>query len=291
MGQRRQLPLPFPVAGAVRFPEQGQFHPLKFLAGISRGLQIREQTRVTALQPGMALTERGVIRARQIILATHFPLLNKKGGFFLKLYQHRTWMLALEGPEPVEGMYLDADPGGLTFRDWNGLVLLGGGSHRTGKPGLGWQAAEAFAARHWPQARVKARWAAQDCMSLDGVPYAGPYPGGRGLWVMTGFNKWGMTGAMAGARVVTDGVLGIKNPRADLFSPWRSSLRPGLLTNGAEALLSLVTPTRPRCPHMGCALKWNKQERSWDCPCHGSRFDEHGKLLEGPAAVDRGIGS
>lgn len=284
MPQAMEIGLPVPIAGAVRFPEQGQFHPLKFLAGISRGLNIREQTRLLELAPGLARTDRGVIRAKQIVIATHFPWLNKHGGYFYKLYQHRTWMLALEGAPPVAGMYLDADPAGLTCRGWDGLVLLGGGSHRTGKPGAGWRTAEQFAARHWPEARIRARWAAQDCMSLDSMPYAGRYSGGtEGLWVMSGFSKWGMTGAMAAAQVVTDGILGRRNPYAAVFSPSRSVLHPGLLKNGLEALVTLVSPTKPRCPHLGCALKWNPAERSWDCPCHGSRFDEEGRLLDGPA--------
>ena len=83
-----ELPLPFPTAGAVRFPNQAQFHPLKFAAAIARGLPVYERTKVLELMPRKAVTDRGTVRAERIVIATHFPILNKHGGYFLKLYQH-----------------------------------------------------------------------------------------------------------------------------------------------------------------------------------------------------------
>ena len=121
-------------------------------------------------------------------------------------------------------------------------------------------------------------------MTLDGVPYIGQYSkGAAGLYVATGFQKWGMTSSMATAMLLTDLVQDRDNPYMAVFGPSRSVLRPQLAVNGLESVLSLLTPTTPRCPHMGCALKYNPQEHSWDCPCHGSRFGENGKLLDNPA--------
>mgnify|MGYP001027938699 FL=1 len=280
-----KTPLPFPVAGAVRFPRQARFHPLKFAAAIARSLRIFEDTKVLELAPGRARTSRGTIAAERIVIATHFPILNKHGGYFLKLYQDRSYLLALENAPELDGMYVDEAEGGLTFRNGGGLLLLGGGGGRTGKPAGGWGMLEDFARRHYPQARVAARWAAQDCMSLDGVPYAGRCGGRtRGLYVITGFNKWGNTSAMAAAGVLADLLQGRENPYAALFDPARTVLRPQLLANGLEAVLNLLRPTAPRCPHMGCALRWNGAERSWDCPCHGSRFGADGTLLNNPAS-------
>ncbi|MDE7261281.1 MAG: Rieske 2Fe-2S domain-containing protein, partial [Oscillospiraceae bacterium] len=140
------------------------------------------------------------------------------------------------------------------------------------------------AQKTWPQAQEVCRWAAQDCMSLDNAPYVGQYSARTdGLFTVTGFNKWGMTSAMAAAMVLCDLVQGRNSPYAALFSPSRSILHPQLAANAAEAAVSLLTPTAPRCPHMGCALKYNSQEHSWDCPCHGSRFGEDGRLLDNPA--------
>jgi glycine/D-amino acid oxidase-like deaminating enzyme len=283
-----QIPLPFPTAGAVRSPRQAQFHPLRFLAAIAGDLRIFERTKVLELSPGKAVTTGGTISADKIVVATHFPLLNKRGGYYLKLYQHRSYVLALDNAPDVHGMYLDEDEKGLSFRNYNGLLLLGGGSHRTGKKGGGWAELERFVCRDYPDARIAARWAAQDCMTLDGVPYVGPCSkGAAGLYVATGFNKWGMTSSMAAASVLTDLILDREDPYAELFSPSRTMLRPQLAVNTLESVLGLLTPTVPRCPHMGCALKYNAAEHSWDCPCHGSRFGEDGALINGPAAGDK----
>ena len=276
--------LPMPTAGAVKFPKQAQFHPLKFAAALSKGLRIYEHTKALELAPGQVVTNRGTVRAEHIIVTTHFPLLNKHGAYFLKLYQHRSYVLALANAPDVKGMYVDEGNTGLSFRNYGSLLLLGGGGHRTGKPGGGWRELEDFAKRHYPQATVAARWAAQDCMTLDGAPYAGRYSRGtEGLYAMTGFNKWGMTSSMAAALLLADLVQGKENPYAELFNPSRRLLRPQLAVNAWESALGLLTPTVPRCPHMGCALKYNPQEHSWDCPCHGSRFGEDGRLLDLPA--------
>lgn len=278
------VPLPFPTAGAIRFEGQGQFHPLKLAAGVARDLPIREHTAARAFEKNTVVTDHGRVRAKHIIVATHFPLLNKHGGYFLKLYQHRSYVLALEGAMDVRGMYLDAAENGISLRNYGPWLLLGGGGHRTGKPGGGWAALEDFARKYFPNAGETCRWATQDCMTLDGVPYIGQY--GRhtpGLYVATGFNKWGMTGSMVAAMVLSDLVQGKQNPYAAVFSPARTVLRPQLLANLTEATASLLTVSKPRCPHMGCALKWNPRERTWDCPCHGSRFTEEGELLDNPA--------
>ena len=279
-----KLALPFPVAGAVRFRTQAQFHPLKFAGEIARDLRIYEQTPARAFVGKTVLTDRGRITAEKIIVATHFPILNKHGGYFLKLYQERSYVLALENAADVDGMYLGADRGCLSFRNHGGLLLLGGGSHRTGKQGDGWEGLEKFGKIYYPEAREHSRWATQDCMSLDGIPYIGRYSkAAPGLYVAAGFNKWGMTSSMAAAMVLADLVQDRENLYAPLFSPQRGILHPQLFANMLESSVNLLTPTAPRCPHLGCALKWNPQERSWDCPCHGSRFAEDGKLLDNPA--------
>ena len=282
-----RLPLPFETAGAVRFPGQGQFHPLKFAARIARNLRIYEQTPVREFRGNTVTTPKGTIRAEKMIICTHFPILNKHGSYFLKQYQHRSYVLGLEGAPTLPGMYVDEADGGLSLRNAGGLLLLGGGGHRTGKEGGGWRELRAFTETHWPDAREKYRWAAQDCMTLDGAPYIGPYSARTpDLFVATGFNKWGMTSSMVSAMILTDLVQGQENSYAPAFAPSRSMLRPQLAVNALESTLNLLTPTTPRCPHMGCALKWNRQEHSWDCPCHGSRFDGEGNLLDGPATGD-----
>ena len=278
------LPLPFHTAGAVCFPDQAQFHPLKFAAQISRGLKIVEHTPARAFEGNTVLTDYGRITAQRIIVATHFPLINKHGFYFAKQYQNRSYVIALANCLQLNGMYRDEAEDGFSFRNYGNSLLLGGSAHRTGKESAGWAALESAARQWYPASRLQYRWAAQDCMTLDSIPYIGKYSRRSGeLYVATGFNKWGMTSAMLASMILSDQIMGRDNPYADVFSPQRTNLHPQLAENLLESTLNLLKPTAPRCPHLGCALKWNPQERSWDCPCHGSRFDEDGNLLDNPA--------
>ncbi len=284
----RQVPLPVPARCAVRVPRQAQFHPLKFIRAIAKELPIYEHTPVLELlSPHQARTPRGVITAKKIIAATHFPFINKHGLYFVKLYQSRSYVLALKNAAPVDGMYIDESGSGLSFRSAGDLLLLGGGGHRTGKKGGGWAALREEARRLYPQAEEVFHWATQDCMALDSVPYIGQYaPSTPDFYAATGFNKWGMTSSMVSAMLLCDQICGRENPHAAVFDPSRTLLHPQLAVNAFETAVNFLTPTAPRCPHLGCALKWNAQEHSWDCPCHGSRFDEDGRLLDNPAAGD-----
>lgn len=279
--------LPFQTAGAVSFENQAQFHPLKFLSRIAQNLNIYEHTFVKELRDHTAITERGSIAFQKLIFATHFPIDNKHGMYFLKMYQHRSYVIALKNAQKLRNLYVDGAKGGLSFRCYQDYLLLGGGSHRTGKTGGNWQELRDFAAEHYPNATEKYFWATQDCMTLDGIPYIGAYSKRMPeCFVATGFNKWGMTSSMVSAMILTDLVLEKENSYAPVFSPSRNMLKPQLLINAFEATVNLLTISKKRCPHLGCALKWNEAEHSFDCPCHGSRFDWEGNLLNNPANGD-----
>ncbi len=283
----KELPLPIKPNGAVVFKNQAQFHPIKFLSAVADGLNIYENTFVRELIGTKAVTNRGNINAQRIIITTHFPFINKHGSYFLKLYQHRSYVIGLENAQDVSGMYVDENDAGLSFRNHGSLLLLGGGGHKTGKDGGNWNELRAFAKNNYPDSAEKYFWSSQDCMSLDSMPYIGKYSKNTpNLYAASGFNKWGMTGAMLSAMILSDLVTDKKNEFEKLFSPSRSIIKPQLLVNGFEAVKNLFTPATKRCPHLGCALKWNKAEHSWDCPCHGSRFSQNGKVLDNPANGD-----
>lgn len=279
-----RLSLPFSTVGAVKTENQAQFHPLLFISEIAKVLNVYENSRVIEMKGNTAVTESGSVKAENVIVATHFPFINKHGLYSLKLYQHRSYVIALDNAEEIGGMYLDEKEKGLSLRNYRNLLLLGGGDHRTGKKGGSYTELRRKANLFYPKAQEKFRWAAQDCMSLDSMPYIGSYSKStHKLFTLTGFNKWGMTGAMWGAMLLSDLITGKKNPYAEIFSPSRSMLTPQIFLNGAESLLGYLYPTAKRCPHLGCALRYNKAEHSWDCPCHGSRFTESGRVLDGPA--------
>ncbi|MGN1333737.1 MAG: FAD-dependent oxidoreductase [Anaerovoracaceae bacterium] len=289
--------LPFPVAGALAFNNQAQFNPLKFLSHIAEGLNIYQNTLIAEFMSVeghvggkmyMALTDKGKkIIFRKAVFATHFPLNNKHGLFFLKLYQHRSYVMALNNVPKIHGMYVDENKKGMSFRSFEDTLLIGGGGHRTGKKGGNWQELREFIRLHYPDCKVISSWAAQDCMSLDGVPYIGNYSKNMpGCFVASGYNKWGMTSSMTAAMLLADMITEKGNPYAKVFDPSRSMAKPQLFLNGWEAATNLMIPAKKRCPHMGCGLKWNATEHSWDCPCHGSRFTEGGKVLDNPANGD-----
>ena len=288
--ERAEIPLR--ITGAVKTFDQASFHPLLFLSELAVGLNVCEHSAVTGVeragngyrvQVRTADGRRFQVRAERIIAASHFPLLQPWGMYFMKLYQQRSYVLALKGTglPPLKGMYIGAAQGSLSFRGWRDTLILGGFGGRTGRSGGGYDALRAQASKLFPACQVEAAWAAQDCMSLDGVPYIGPYSRHLpGVFVASGYNKWGMTGAMAAALALTGQM---DREIAKVFRPDRTMLRRQLFVNGFTSAKNLLTPGTPRCTHMGCALKWNRQEHSWDCPCHGSRFERDGAVINDPA--------
>jgi len=240
------------------------------------------------LTPNGAVTNRGKIKAKRIIVATHFPFINKHGGYFLKMFQERSYVLAVKNAANVKGIYIDESKKGLSFRNFEDLLLIGGSNHRTGKKNKGWNELSAFAKRYYPNYNEAARWATQDCITLDSVPYIGLYSQDtKNMYVATGFNKWGMTSSMVAAQMLKDMITDKKSPYTEVFAPDRSIFHPQLAINVTESIIGLLTPTAPRCPHLGCALKYNPAEHSWDCSCHGSRFEKDGRLINNPATDDK----
>ena len=282
-----KLPVPIGIAGAIRFKNQAQFNPLKFVSHIVKDLNIYENTKVIEIRDDIAITNRGNIKAEIFIVATHFPFMNKHGAYFVKMYQHRSYVVAIDRNNNLDGMYVDESKTGMSFRNAGNLLLIGGGDHRTGKQGGSYNELRRFAKTYYPENHEKYHWATQDCMTLDGVAYIGEYSKNTpNIYVATGFNKWGMTTSMVASEILSDIISGQKNDYADLFSPQRSMLTPQLPLNIGESVLGLIAPSNKRCPHLGCALKWNSAERTWDCPCHGSRFSEKGELIDNPATDD-----
>lgn len=283
-------PLPIPVAGAVEYPNMGQFHPIKFIKGAANNLEIYENSRVLQLCGTTARLKYGTVKADKVVVATHFPFINRAGLYFMKLYQNRSYVLALENAPKIPVTLAELAGQGIYFRPYGDLLLVGGGDHRTGKKGGGYEYLKAYAKQYFPDSPIKYAWANQDCMSLDGLPYVGRYsPHMPDVYVATGFNAWGMTNSMVAANLIRDLITGTENPLASVLRPNRSILRKQLFCNLAETVADFAIPTVKRCPHLGCALRWNPQEHSWDCPCHGSRFEKDGRLLDTPAQKDASV--
>ena len=278
------LPLPFKTGGAIVMESQAQFHPLKLLNAISDDLEIYENTFVTKVDGKTVFTRNGKITAEHIVLATHYPMVNIKGGYFLKLYQHQSYVMALKNAPLLDGMFLDEQKDGLSFRTYGELLLVGGGSHKTGTKGGGYADLEHSIKIMYPKASIKYRWSTQDCMSLDKVPYIGRHQSGsNNLFISTGFNKWGMSSSMVASNLLADLITTGHSEYEALYSPKRSILTKQLVINVGGAIKGLLSVGGPRCTHMGCKLHKNKDEKTWDCSCHGSRFGTSGHVITGPA--------
>lgn len=289
----RQSELPFAISSVVGFRNQAQFAPLEFVEHISKKLEIWEHTRVIKIRGDRIITKDKVLEADKIVVATHYPIRNVPGFYFMRQHQERSYVLALAGHDKLQGMYLGIDEDGISLRQAGDYLLLGGSSHRTGKNIVGgaYDFLECIAKKHYPECKEVARWSAQDCMPHDGIPFIGRYSiFTPNLYVATGFQKWGMTSSMVAAMIIRDELCGRRNPYSEVFRPQRMNIRAGainFLVDVGESTIGLLKGVfrkkSPRCSHMGCELVWNPDEHSWDCPCHGSRFEKDGKLRDNPA--------
>jgi glycine/D-amino acid oxidase-like deaminating enzyme/nitrite reductase/ring-hydroxylating ferredoxin subunit len=335
--------LPFPVAGAIWLRDQIGFHPVKYVRGLARtftaaGGQIFEHSRVFSVRDGSPCrvqTDDGTVSAAQVVIATHFPILDR-GLFFARMKTQRSYCVAaaVNGDLPTT-MAISAGDQTRSTQFTGRTVIIGGEGHSAGASGVTAErfgALESFARSHWPIDRLVGRWSAQDPVPYDHLPMIGPLvPRSKTLWVATGWAKWGLTGGTFAARILSDAILGGEHEWASTFTPSRLSLRgtPEIAALGGKftglMLLDRVSPAEVsdpdeiqpdqgrvvrrgagkvgvyrddagelhavslRCTHLGCLLRFNQAERSWDCPCHGSRFDVDGDVLEGPAvrALDR----
>jgi len=344
-----ETPLPFDVAGAVRFDEQAEFHPRKYLLAIAEsihgnGSYVFEETHVEDIDPGSPCrveTDRGEVVADDVVVATHFPVFDR-AGYFARMHPHRAYLLGVRVAEtPLEGMYYSTDSPPATIRTHpaddgdDELLLVGGQSHKPSVDGVPtserYRRCEAFAREHFTVESVEYRWSTMDYSPVDGVPFIGRIdPFAEHIYVGTGFGGWGMTGGTAAGMILADLIAEGSSPWADVFDPQRltpgasaksfleenakvggsfvadriRALLAGLEKGGAAAIppgdARVVRRTSQpvglyrdadgtthavsaTCPHMGCLVRWNDAERTWDCPCHGSRFTYDGDVLSGPA--------
>ena len=323
--------LPFEVKGAVKFNNQAQFNPLKFLNHISKDLLIYENTRALEIKENLVITNRGTITANVIVVATHYPIMNTPGYYFMRMHQERSYVIALENADNVSGMYIDVEKNVCSFRNYKDLLLLGAIDKRTGENEKGgcYDELRKIAKDLYPNSKEKYHWSAQDCMTIDKIPYIGKYSEETpNIYVATGFNKWGMTSSMVSAMIISDMILEKENDFSEIFSPKRFDLSlsiKNLATDMIETTKNFIAQkiyipsskiehiknghagiveyngekvgvyknndgkefiVTTKCPHLGCQLSWNADELSWDCPCHGSRFDYKGKLIDSPSTKD-----
>ena len=316
--------LPFPVREALCFERQAQLSPLPFLAALLPELTVYEHSPVRDIRratPSAATAAHGHGGADRC----RHALPHARALWALRPAAAAGALVppCADRRAATPGMWLDAGEEGWSLRRSGRYLLLGGGGHRCGENlGDSYDRLRAQAQRLFPAAQEAFAWSSQDCMTLDGVPYIGPYSSSAPfLHVATGFGKWGMTGSMVAATLLTARLTGEDYPYADIFSPQRFSPSAsisafwegaGYAVRGIGRRLFVPAQTAAadiarghggivawqgkkygvyrhtdgtlfavdiRCPHRGCELTWNDDEKSSDCPCHGSRFDYTGRQL------------
>jgi glycine/D-amino acid oxidase-like deaminating enzyme/nitrite reductase/ring-hydroxylating ferredoxin subunit len=337
-----EVPLPYATHGAVRFDEQAEFHPYRYLVGLARlleesGGRIFEHTPATHVHeenPCRVVTNHGEVLADHVVVATLMPFLDR-GALFARAHPSRSYAISAHIADPAPmGMFINVGSPTRSLRAHphgdGELLLVGGEGHQVGSGKAQPERYERlieFAHRHWTVESIEHRWSAQDYSPDDGVPYIGRiHLRSRSIYVATGLKKWGITGGTAGAMLIRDAILGRKNPWAKLFSSTRFrplAEGPSFALNNAHVGLDFVgdrlrqrgtrsiadlTPgegdivsvdgrkvagyrdeegqlhaVATRCTHLYCQVRWNSAERTWDCPCHGSRFTPDGAVLNGPA--------
>ena len=339
-----KIPLPLKnILASIRFPDQAQLHIRKYLLSLfeivnKRGGKIFEHTKVLDVERNLdgftVYTKNHKINAKKVIMSTHYPIINFPGFYFLKMYQGKSYVIAVDTHEDLfSGMYINSHEPISSFRtvpyEDRRLLIVAGSDHKTGANDIPmedrYKNIENFVKSIYPKSDIKYRWSTEDCITLDKIPYIGQYshllPN---MYVATGFKKWGISTSHIAASILTDTIMEKENPYASIYH----STRVNPIKNAKEvenmlkqtayslAINKTKSPTqnledvlndsggiieyqgkkigvykdingkiyavKPYCSHLGCELTWNNLEKTWDCPCHGSRYSIEGNIITEP---------
>ena len=346
-----ECPLPFPIEAAIKFPNQAQFHPRKYLLSLlpileKRNVNIFENSKVVDIKHIKDKYEVYVndhkITTKYLIMSSHYPIKNFPGMYFIKMYQESSYAIGVEIEEDVfDGMYISCDTPSTSFRNATydnekKLLIVGGASHKTGATDVNiddsYTNLENYIKSIYPNANIKYRWMTEDCVSLDKIPYIGEFSNFLpNMYVATGYKKWGMTTSHVAAKIISDKILGNENLYENIYTatrlePIKNSKEFGNMLKQSVyslAIDKLSSPIKsytelkndsggvvdykgkklgiykdkngkmfaviPYCKHLGCELSWNNLEKTWDCPCHGSRYYYNGKIITEPTTENLDI--
>ena len=337
-----KIDLPIKIKGAIEFEGQAQFHPRKYMLGLANSIEkqnkIYQYTTVTDVEKNgekyKVYTDKGSVEAKYIVMASHFPIINMPGFYFVKMYQSTSYLIAVETKSQLpQGMYINVKEPMYSFRtaNYNGkkILLIGGVGNKTGEPiedNSHYKKLEKKAREMYPDCKILYRWNTRDCISLDKIPYIGEFSNlMKNVYVGTGFKKWGMTSTNVAANIVVDKIMKNENKYEEIFTATRMKpiknrwevenilkqtvnsialnkfkIEPysiEQIKNDNAAIIEIngdnigvykdakgeVYAVKPNCSHLGCLLSWNNLDKTWDCPCHGSRFDYMGRNIYEPA--------
>ena len=340
--------LPFKIKGGIKIENQAQFHPRKYMYGLVNAIKnyggkiFTESVVKDVKKEGeyhISYTNNYKIKSKYVVIATHYPFINFPGIYFLKMYQVTSYVIGIETDKRLfNGMYINSSEPTISYRTAKygdkKILIIAGGNHKTGyspesEELYGYKVLEKEMEKYYKDAKILYKWNTRDCVTLDKIPYIGMFSNLMpNMYVVTGFNKWGMTSSNVAANIISDYILGNKNEYADIYNSTR--LKPlknkeelknmvkqvyksfvsnkikvpeedlstiktengGILKiNGKMVGIykdqnDVIYAVNPTCTHLGCLLTWNNIDKTWDCPCHGSRYDYKGKNIYEPAFKD-----
>jgi len=350
VGMVYRCPLDYDTGPAIRYPRQARFHPLQYLAAVAKAIkdkggQIFTNTHVDKIEGGENANVKAgkfKVRANAIVVATNTPV-NDMFAIHTKQFPYMTYAIGVRVPKGsvVDAMYWDTLDAYhyVRLQSMNGkgadaydLLIVGGEDHKTGQAddtNERHTRLEEWTRERFPMAEdVEFTWAGQVMETIDGLAFIGRNPGDKeNVYIATGDSGMGITHGTIAGMLLSDMILGKKNPWEQIYDPSRKAMR-GVGTfakenlNVAAQYLDWVLPGKVSseadiefdsgavlreglkkvavyrdaagkchkmsavCPHLQCIVEWNAAEHSWDCPCHGSRFDKFGKVINGPSNVD-----
>ncbi len=340
----------FDTGPALRFPNQAQFHPLKYLAGLAKAIELQggriyTQTHATEIEGGkqarIDTSGGGVVTAGAVVVATNTPV-NDLIAIHTKQAPYQTYVIGArvplgsvtrglywDTPDPYHYMRIETVGKGTEAYD---LLIVGGEDHKTGQEddaNKRFGALERWTRHRFPMVEgIEYRWSGEVMEPVDGLAFIGRNPMDKNnVFIATGDSGNGMTHGTIAGILLSDLIMGRKNPWESLYDPSRISLRslpdflkenlnvarqyadvvvagdvkspdeikPGSGAVIARGLHKVAVYKDPKgevhersavCRHLGCIVNWNTMENTWDCPCHGSRYDAMGKVIQGPANSD-----
>lgn len=336
--------LPFGIKGAIRSKNQAQFNSKKFVNQLlgkitkNENVKVFENSKVIDIKKEQntykIITNSNYVKSKCVVLACHYPIINAPGFYFLKMYQMQSHAIVIEADTDFfEGMYINSELPTKSFRTLKDgdkrLLAIVGCDYKTGS-NINYEninnQLEKIAKDMYPNCKIKYRWSAEDCITLDKIPYIGEFSKFMpNVYVATGYKKWGMTTSDVAANIICDKIMKKTNKYEDIFKATRAEPIKNIkevenmlkqttksliiekfmlsnddlyeIKNGEGKIINVsgkkvgiyidengkVHAIKPVCSHFGCELTFNSLEKTWDCPCHGSRFDIDGNSIETPS--------
>lgn len=336
------IELPIDIEGAIKFSNQAQFNPYKYAKGLAKeiiknGGSLFENSKVWNINKQdkkyIVSTSKYKIKTNCVVIATRYPITKIKAGIPFKMYQSTSYCIVADNDSEIcKGYYINIEKPTISIRriksEEKNLIQIVGYDYKTGtKQNInGYAALEKIVKNMYPKLNIKNKWIAEDCISLDKIPYIGKID--SNMYIATGFNKWGNTFSNIAANIIKDSILGRENEYSKMFDCSRfgplknkEELKNMIVEAGKSIVISKfkmphkyideleynqgkiieyddkkigvyknedgkLFMVNPICSHLGCELEFNNFEKTWDCPCHGSRFTYEGKSIESPSIKD-----